>query len=192
MTENPGQRFMSAAAREDWPVAEAALRDLLKSAPDNPSLHYNLALVLRRQGRAESALEAVRACLVLSAAHQGARFEKAACLMDLGYLREAEAAFTAYLDTFPDDPGARGCRARLRLRLGEPQKALEDCEKALKGNPELSLSRAEALGDLGRVEEAEAILFPFYRSASRLRPAILKIIGQGPDGGMPFDTGVSG
>ena len=135
----------------------------------------------------------MRACLALNAAHQGARFEEAACLMDLGYLREAEAAFTAYLQAFPDDTDAHGNRARLHLRLGEPQKALEDCEKALKGNPELSLSKAEALRDPGGMEEAaEAILFPLCRSAGKLRPAILRIIGPGSNGSVSLDSGALG
>ncbi|MEI2386258.1 tetratricopeptide repeat protein [Breoghania sp. JC706] len=189
MTENPGQRFMSAAARKDWPVAEAALRDLLKSAPDNPSLHYNLALVLRRRERHEAALAALRACLALNPSHRGARFEDAACLMDLGHLRAAEAAFTAYLEAFPGDTDAHGYRARLRLRLGEPQKALEDCETALKGNPELSLSRAQAVWDLGSTEAEEAILCPLYRGARKLRPAILRLIGSGPNGSVTLDSG---
>lgn len=180
---------MAAAARGDWPAAEAALRELLPDTPDNPSLHYNLGLVLRRQGRFDEALAAIRTALDLQPGHQGALFEQAACLMDLGRLKEAEAGFTAYLEAFPDDPDGRSNRARIRLRLGEPQKALDDCERALSGNAELSLHRAEALRDLGRLREAQAILLPLYQNHEKLRPAILRIITQGPKGAVPLDSG---
>lgn len=180
---------MAAAARGDWPGAEAAVRALLQAAPDNASLHYNLSLALRNLGEFGPALDAARQALALAPGHQGALFQQAACLMDLGRLLDAETAFTRYIERFPGDPEGRQNRARIRLRLGKPQDALADCEAALSGTAELKLHRAEALRDLGRLDEAQAILLPLYRDNRNLRPAILKIITHGPVGSVALNAG---
>ncbi len=173
MSENPGQRFMSATARKDWPEAEAALRDLLLADPRNAALHCNLARVLNMQSRPAEAFRSVRNCLALDPDHRAARFEKASCLMALGRLDEAEAAFTAYLLSYPDDTDAHAGRARLRLRLGEPQRALEDCERALKGAPELKLS--QGAGGSAAHGAGEAIQLPLSRKGNVSRSAIVRL-----------------
>ncbi len=104
---------MSATAREDWPVAEAALRNFLERAPDDPCLHFNLARILRRLGRTEDALHSARASLDRHAIHQGALFEEAACLMDLGVpLRRSRSCFHFLFGPLP--------RRRGRLRQSRP------------------------------------------------------------------------
>lgn len=189
-TDDAARRFMQAASVGDWPVAEKALRVLLGQAPDNAALHYNLGLVLRHRERFGEALESVGQALALEPGHQGALFEQGACLMGLEELEEAEAAFTDYLKSFPGDDDALGNRARVFLRLGRAVDALADCEAIAAPTTDITLCRAEALRDMGRVDEADAILRPLYRDHAELRPVALKLMTQGPKGRMPLNAGI--
>ncbi|WP_321499493.1 tetratricopeptide repeat protein [Breoghania sp.] len=190
MSENPGQRFMSATARKDWPEAEAALRDLLLADPRNAALHCNLARVLNMQGRPAEAFRSVRDCLTLDPDHRAARFEKASCLMALGRLDDAEAAFTAYLRSYPDDTDAHAGRARLRLRLGDPQRALEDCERALKGAPELKLPQGSAA--LVGSGAGKTIPLPLSGRRDVMRAAIVTLFPKADTVGTPLENGAPG
>ncbi|WP_162901266.1 tetratricopeptide repeat protein [Breoghania sp. L-A4] len=189
---DPAADFARAAQGQDWPAAEAALGLLLKTNPRNASLHYNLALVLKHQGRLDEALAAIGAALALEPAHQGALFEQAACSMDSGLLEAALDAFTTYLARFPEDTDARLNRARLLLRLGRAAEALADCDAVSQKTPDLLLVRAEALRDLGLLAEADAILRPLYRDAPALRPLIVKLMTQGSKGRVPLNASTLG
>lgn len=177
----------SAIAEGDWPRAETGLRALAELVPDNASLHYNLGLTLSRQDRHADALTCFETTLSLEPDHANAMFERAASLMALGRLDAADTGFSSYLDRVAADPDAILNRARIAIRQGRPEDALERLD-ALPGTdaPEIALARAEALRDLKRVSEASALLGDLYRDAPALRPAILKVMSHGPAGRVPL------
>lgn len=172
-------RFRSAAAAEDWPSAVGALDALLDLMPTNASLHYNRAVALRRMGEPLVALAAADAAIRLDSTHQNARFERAAALMDAGETAAAADAFDRYLSRVPTDEDARLNLALCRLRLGEPASALNVLANL--SDPRIDLARAEALRDLGRHKEAQAIL------AQCPKPEALKVRTHGASGTLPLD-----
>lgn len=180
MAGDPATAFARAVQAADWPAAERAVDALLRADPGNPALHYNRGLVLRRLGRLADAVAAHDAALALAVGHVNAVFERASCLLEQGRLAEAEDGFTAYLAQVPDDADARLNRARARLRLGRPEAALADLD-GLAGDA-VRLARAEALRDLRRLDEAEALLAPRPGDGPELRAAALKVMTQGAVG----------
>lgn len=173
--------FARAVQAGDWAAAERAVDALLRADPANPALHYNRGLVLRRLGRLADALAAHDAALQRAPDHANAAFERAACLLDIGRLAEAETGFSDYLARVPGDADARLNRACIRLRLGRPAEALADLD-GLAEAPPVRLARAEALRDLRRLDEAEALLAPRPGDAPELRAAALKLLTQGAAG----------
>lgn len=173
--------FARAAQAGDWPAALRAADALLRADRRNPALHYNRGLVLRRLRRLEDAVAAHDTALARAPEHANASFERACCLLDLGRLAAAEAGFTGYLAVVPGDADARLNRARIRLRLGRPDEALADLE-GLVEEPPVRLARAEALRDLRRLDEAEALLAPRPGDGAEQRAAALKLLTQGAAG----------
>lgn len=189
---NPQQaavRFQDALRREDWRAAERALRQLLEVDRANPSLHHNLGLVLRRQGRDADAVSAFDTALRLAPAHPSAAFERAAALMDSGRLDEAEAGFRDHLARQPEDADALLNLGRLLYRRDAAEAAAEMFGRRLVLLPhdlEATIGKAEADQRLGR-REGRATLRRLYRERPALRPRLLKIMTQGPTGAVPLD-----
>lgn len=173
--------FTRAVRAGDWSVALRSVDALLLRDPASAALHYNRGLVLRRLGRLDEAIAAHDAALARSPDHANARFERAACLLDLGQLVAAEAGFADYLAEVPGDADARLNRARIRLRLGDPEGALADTE-VLGEDPTVRLARAEAMRDLGRLDQAEALLAARPGDGPDLRAAALRLLTQGAKG----------
>jgi tetratricopeptide (TPR) repeat protein len=172
--------FAAAAERGDFAAALEALDALVALETRSAPLHYNRAVALRRLGRAAEALAAADRALALDPSHHNARFERAAALMDLGR-PEARDAFTAYLARVPGDADALLNLARLALRSGDPAEALARLGD-LPGEA-AALVRAEALRDLGRLDEMEAAL------AGVAPASALKVRTQGAVGRLPLDPG---
>lgn len=173
--------FQDAASRADWDGALAALDALLALVPANAALHYNRAVALRRARRPHEALAAADAALRLDPSHPNAPFERAAALMDAARLEEAAAAFAAIVAADPHDADARHNGARCHLALGAPAAALAALPDAPSAAAEARAIRAEALRDLGRLDEAEALF-------ATLPPAqALKLRTHGAVGRLPLD-----
>lgn len=170
--------FAEAASRGDFAAALAALDGLVALEPRSAALHYNRAVALRRLGRAAEALAAADRALTLDGRHINARFERAAALMDLGRY-EARQAFEDYLARAPGDADARLNLAILALRAAEPDVALAHLDE--RPGEAAALTRAEALRDLGRLDEMEAALMGLPPAAA------LKLRTQGAIGRLPLD-----
>ena len=182
MAGDPAEDFARAVGSGDWPAADRALDALLRADPRNPALHYNRGLVRRRLDRPAYAVAAYDAALGLAPDHANAVFERAACLLDLGRLADAEAGFADYLARVPGDPDARLNRARVALRLGRPEAALADLDGLDDSVAPVRLAKAEALRDLKRPDEAGALLAARPGDPPELRAAALKLLTQGAVG----------
>lgn len=179
----------SAIGEGNWPRAEAGFRALAELMPDTASIHYNLGLTLSRQDRHDDALAAFDTALDLDPNHANALFERAASLIELNRLEEADQGFSSYLNHVGGDPDAILNRSRIALRQDRPRDALDLLETMPDANAtEAGLARAEALRDLRRVADANAILGRLYRETPALRPAILKIMSHGAAGSVPLRT----
>ena len=188
MTADTLHDLQHALRREDWPLAETLLRSLIARSGGHASLHYNLGLVLRRQHKNALALAAFDASIAHDQNHPAAHFERAAVLLDMGDHQAAEAGFRSHLARDPGDADARLNLARLLLRREAAAEAMDIIVDD--GCPEARLLAAEALRDLGRVDEMQSLVSALADQMPRLRPVLLKILSQGPRGRLPIQVGV--
>ena len=189
MTAGEVQELQQALKRQDWPRAETLLRGLIESSGGQQAgLHYNLGLVLRRQRKDAPELAAFDAALLRDPNHPSAGFERAALLLDTGDHAGAEAGFRAHLALDPGDRDARLNLARLALRREAAAEAME-----LAGGDERAealLVAVEALRDLGRLDEMQALASVMASAIPGLKPVLLKILSQGPRGRLPLQAEV--
>lgn len=182
--------FQTALGRQDWDAARAAGQKLARQLPDNASVIYNLGLVEKTSGSLKTAIVEFRKTLALDPAHHNARFELAGCLMEATQLPEARKQYDAYLAQKPDDPDALLNLGRVLLRLDQPLAALSCLTKASVTDPAETtmIALATALRDLGRLDEARALLEQLARTpeTAALR---LKIMTQGPRGRFSLAAG---
>jgi Tfp pilus assembly protein PilF len=132
------------------PDAAVLLRGALEAQPQNPELHYNLALVLARLGRFTEAVPHFTFC-------SHAAPDNAELLNNLGNAQrlagcreEALGSFERALRLAPGHPAALCNRGWLHLRSGDTTRAHADFSAALKGDDSL----AEAWRGLGECELA--------------------------------------
>ncbi len=188
MTAAELHELQQALQQENWPQAEALLRGLIDRNGGHASLHYNLGLVLRRQRKDALALAAFGVALSRDPGHPSAGFERAALLLDMGDDAGAEAGFRAHLTRHPGDGDARLNLARLALRREAPAEAMEFA--AGDDRAEAQLVAVEALRDLGRLDDMQALASLVAAAAPQLKPVLLKIVSQGPRGRLPLQVGV--
>ncbi|WP_417772508.1 tetratricopeptide repeat protein [Stappia sp.] len=183
-------RLPGALSAGDWPVAHKALIVLSKADPANASLAYNLGLVLRRLGRDREAEKALSRALALACDHHNARFELAACHMDLGEMDRAEAGFDAYCAVRAQDADAWLNLARLRLRRGDGPGAIDAFSRRaalVEWDLEAEIGKAEALL-LVDAQGGQAALAALFRAHAGERPRLLKAMTQGRRGRMPLSA----
>jgi predicted Zn-dependent protease len=71
------------------------LRAMLQQDPDDPFLHFGLAMELHKRGEAEEALKEFERVTVLDPDHAAAHQQRSRVLVDLGRKEEAIAALEA-------------------------------------------------------------------------------------------------
>ncbi|WP_108658611.1 tetratricopeptide repeat protein [Acuticoccus kandeliae] len=150
------RRFEAAVEAGDWDDAIDALDGLIALQPGAPALHYNKAVALRRAGRAEDAVAAADAALAREPRFVNALFERACALMELGRYDAARDGFERFLSSEPHDIDARLNLAALLLKAERPGDALERVMDM--SGKHAAVIRAEALRDLGRLDEMEVAL----------------------------------
>ena len=77
----------------DWLEAELELEQLVLLYPGFPGPYVNLAILYRRDGRLEEAVEALNSALAIAPNHAVANNELGAVLRERGEFAEAEAAY---------------------------------------------------------------------------------------------------
>ncbi|HUJ01506.1 MAG TPA: tetratricopeptide repeat protein [Usitatibacter sp.] len=150
--------------------AERAYRRALQSGP-TPQVHYNLALLLQEDGRAEEAIAGYRAALALAPAFAAAHNNLANALKEVGRVGEALAH---YAEAVRADPGLADAASNYGAALreaGRADEAIPVLERAVALDP----GAWAALNNLGmawheRHRDAEAVRC--YQRALELKPEL--------------------
>ena len=147
-TERSTRRFES---------EEILWRDTLARNPDAGLAHYNLGVLLQRQGRLLEAEEHYRENLRLGWRESRVHNNLALALCGRGACDEAILHYRAALELSPDDMAARGNLAGVLLRTGDPEGAATEYRLALANHERsagLHAGLAQALVASGDLEAA--------------------------------------
>lgn len=180
--------FAQAAGCEDWPAAESLAFKMAGLQPQNPSLQYNLAVVLRRQGRSSDALPVLDRALKLMPGHHNAAFERACALMDTGEFDKALQGFRDYLDAVPDDHDALENLSRLYLKLGDAGAAQTYACRLDGMDAGTVLLKAEIARDQGDTDRMLKLIRQAVKTSPQARTAALNIATQGSVGKLPLKS----
>jgi tetratricopeptide (TPR) repeat protein len=158
----------------DLPGALGDLHDAVRlERPESRLLaeyRYELARVLRRQGKDQEALVVCDAALRSDPAHLGAHRLRADTLMALNRGPEALADFDRYLRQEPSDPAAYRQRGFERAKQGDQPGAIADYTRALEIEPGSAGTRARRGWALLDSREATRQALRDFEEALRLEP----------------------
>lgn len=125
--------------------------------PTSADAHYWIAICAARLGRADRALDEVSAALAIDPPYTRARLFRAGLLTERGRLDDATSDYRQVIDQQPSNADAHGGYAVLLAARKEPDRAIEEFERALAIRSDLDevrLALAGVLEQTGRVEEA--------------------------------------
>lgn len=124
--------FAAAYRDRNWAGAADAARTLTQARPDDARAWNSLAVVARRLGNFDVALDAHDRAVALSPAAPGAALARAKTLWEAGRLEEADAAYGAQLSKLDEDgpqyADARMSRGMIRMTLDGPAAGIDDYE----------------------------------------------------------------
>jgi tetratricopeptide (TPR) repeat protein len=144
-----------------WQNAENGFRRAIEGGLKTADAPFYLGKLVGYRRRSEEAVALFRQALALDPGHREAAFSLGQALLVRGDAAGAEAAFHAILERRAEDAGAIAELGRLAQQRGQAPQALARFERALAlepWNPRLHSSRAVALADLGRIDDAVAAL----------------------------------
>jgi arylsulfatase A-like enzyme/Tfp pilus assembly protein PilF len=139
------------------PEAIASYRAYAELVPTSADAHYWIAICAARLGRADNALDEVSAALAIDAPYTRARLFRAGLLTERGRFDEAVSDYQQVIDQQPSNADAHGGYAVLLAARKEPDRAIEEFERALAIRADLDdvrLALAGVLEQTGRVQEA--------------------------------------
>jgi predicted O-linked N-acetylglucosamine transferase (SPINDLY family) len=149
----------------------AEAEQVLRKAPDDAQVHFNLAVLLERRGQRAEARASYERALAREPGHVEARLNLGAIRLDAGDAQGALQDFDAVLARSAS-ADAHANRARALLALLKDEDALAAADAALAIEPRHTralLERVAALASLGRLEEAERSMPPAHEIAAELR-----------------------
>jgi tetratricopeptide (TPR) repeat protein len=132
-------------AREWTDKARDAIAEALRLDPDQPGVHYSLALIYHGTGRAEEALGQVRQALILQPGGDDAHRLLARLLADQGRSEEAVAEARRAIDLRPGYWGGYSALGSLYLQIGR----LPEAAAAFRRVTELQPDNAWGFQQLG-------------------------------------------
>ncbi|MFN9711931.1 MAG: tetratricopeptide repeat protein [Alphaproteobacteria bacterium] len=112
--------------------AEKLFRHYVEHAPDRPEGVNNLATVVRDRGRPDEAVELLRQAIGVNPEAQMLWNTLGTILMERGDLETACIFFSEAIRLAPTFGKSRYNLSQVKLGLGDPEGALEDCEAAMK------------------------------------------------------------
>lgn len=185
--------LLDGAVRKDptWAMAQLELgRLLLKSGtspeaailhldvaralnPENPRAHYFYALAVDEQGHRDEALRSLQVSLALREDFADAQYRLAGLLFTAEQYGPAAQAYQRFVDTHPEDVGARLQLASALARSGAVPQA-EKVLRSLAAHPASKLLATRRLAELveqqGRKAEAQALRDSLDPPRKQLRP----------------------
>lgn len=167
----------AAAAKRDFGKAAAAYRAALAADANNIEAHVGLTKSLMRMHDRQATVEAARAFAACAPRRPSAKRLLGRALYEAGELDAAEAALSELTYHGKNDPEARLYLARIVLKKGLPERALEHLDAMTdKGRvaAQRHLLRGDALAQLSRLREAGEA----YETARRLDPERIDILRQ--------------
>ena len=168
------------------------MRALRRRHPERADLAYNLALVIREQGRLDEALDLLADTAGRFPDYPQAVFEHANTLVALGRESEAGEELERYLGRWPDDADAHLLLGRIRVRHGDTGRARQHLA-AVEGrladdDHDATLLAAQIHLRDGDLARARALFRQLSRALPALRPSLLKELTQAPRGRIPIDS----
>jgi hypothetical protein len=106
-------RSAAAQARDDFPAAEALLREAARVVPDHPVVLHKLALCVKEQARFEEGEALMRAALARAPHSAHARFDLSELEIRSGRYAEGWASYEARHELGTDSNGARSALASI-------------------------------------------------------------------------------
>jgi tetratricopeptide (TPR) repeat protein len=161
--------------RRDFAGAEAALRAILREAPDDFGALHLLAGVRREQEALDEALALLERAVALRPEHAIARLNLGIVLSILDRHGEALPQLELALARRPDLAEARYRRGVASHALGRRDEALADIDAALAlrpGDVETILAKCALLMTEGRYREAWPLYAARWRDPKRARPRL--------------------
>ncbi len=154
-----------AAAREDWPAAEAAARAAMAEDPGFSPARRQLALLLNRRGETRAAEALLEDGLRINAADTVIQGATVALAQAAGGVDAALAAVDAIQRRPGAMPAAAGLRGEVLLAAGRPREAAEAFAAAQRTAPTaaLLLRQASAVAIGGNLPEAAVLLRDWVR-----------------------------
>jgi tetratricopeptide (TPR) repeat protein len=166
---------------------ESLYRSVLATDPDSWFAHYNLGIVLAREGQTPEAIRHYAAALQNKPDLADADVNWGDALLPAGDWAGAAAHYRAALRSDPKDSQAHDDLGLVLARMGRQAEAIDEFEAALRSNPDFPDTHNNlgiALAQAGRVPEAiaqleEAVrLKPDYVSARQNLAIVLRAAGR--------------
>jgi tetratricopeptide (TPR) repeat protein len=149
--------------------AREAITEALRLDPDDPGVHYALAVLLRDTGRPREAIEEANAAIRLQPEFDLAHALLGGLLADAGDRAQAEAEYGRAIALRPDYWGHHQGVGVFYFTTGRPEEAIGAFRRVTELRPDSSWGY-QMLGTghhaLGRLEQA----IPFYEQAIAIRP----------------------
>jgi tetratricopeptide (TPR) repeat protein len=148
----------------------AFYHELVRKAPGDPWVHYELGNLLRDGGRRQDAVREYRAALALDPRHAAALTNLAVVLQEDGLVDAAVPLYRAAISAEPDFVPAQFNLANALRARGDVASAVRHYEEAIRLEPGLAAARnnlGEILASQNRMEDA----IVQFREAVRLNPA---------------------
>jgi tetratricopeptide (TPR) repeat protein len=145
------------------------LRHLLRFEPDDPSLHYQLALNLQWLGTSEESAAEYERALALDPDDDMAHNNLGTVLQELGRLQEATRHYQQSLELNPTQASVHTNLGSALQALGDQDGAMRHYRSAIELDPDYPQARgrlAFALAQQGKIREA----LDHFREAIRLDP----------------------
>ncbi|WP_068070673.1 tetratricopeptide repeat-containing sulfotransferase family protein [Novosphingobium lentum] len=133
--------------------AERLLRDAVRLAPADPTIHLALGIVLRKQGQLKAAVQAFERAIAIDQTYGAAWFERGSTFEKGGASADAADDYLRALQYEPNNAAAHASLAAIMARRGDLAEARQRAGHALKLDPG-NITARNALAQLA-IEERD-------------------------------------